>query len=56
MITVVISSVSLAFENPLVDPKSNATYCLTMLDYITTWIFCFELVIKVIAAGFLFNG
>jgi len=53
---ILISSVALAFENPLNDPDSRRVKFLTILDYVTTSIFSTEVVIKVIALGFYFSG
>ena len=46
---ITISSIALAFENPLNNPDSNLVKFLTILDYITTAIFVAEVIIKVIA-------
>jgi len=51
-----ISSVALAFENPLNDPDGMMSGVLLILDYISTVIFVFEVVVKVVATGFYFNG
>jgi hypothetical protein len=51
-----VSSIALAFENPLNDPKGTTAAILYYLDITTTVIFIGELVIKVIAAGFICNG
>ena len=51
-----ISSVALAFENPLNDPEGWLCAVLLILDYISTVIFIFEVVVKVVATGFYFNG
>ena len=53
---IIISSIALAFENPLVDPESPEAKILQVLDIIMTTIFTIEVTIKVIANGFLFNG
>jgi hypothetical protein len=53
---ILISSIALALENPLNDPKSDLVKFLTILDYITTSIFSLEVAIKIIALGFYFNG
>jgi len=56
MIAVVISSIALAFESPLSDPKGSLNFYLKLLDKVITAIFCFEVVVKVISFGFLCNG
>ena len=53
---IIISSIALAFENPLTDPESTLANILVKLDIILTVIFALEIVIKVISHGFLFNG
>ena len=53
---ILISSLTLSQENPLVDPDSTFKFVLTVLDAIMTSCFLLEIVIKVIAHGALFNG
>ena len=53
---IIISSIALAFENPLTDPESTLAEILVKLDIILTVIFALEIVIKVISHGFLLNG
>ena len=53
---IIISSIALAFENPLTDPESTEATILIKLDIILTVVFALEVVIKVISHGFLFNG
>ena len=53
---IVVSSVALAFENPLEDPDSTQSLVLRVLDICMTTIFATEVAIKVIANGFICNG
>ena len=54
MIFIFISSVSLGIDNPLNDPDSTITIVLKIIDYVMTCIFGFEIIIKIIANGFIF--
>jgi hypothetical protein len=56
LIFIVLSSIALAVDNPLLDPKSTTVTILKNLEYIMTAIFFLEVVIKVIASGFVLNG
>jgi hypothetical protein len=56
MVLIIISSISLALENPLNDPDSSLVLVLLILDYITTIFFTIEVMIKVISYGFFLNG
>lgn len=56
LVFIIVSSIALAFENPLVDPESAEAKILKVLDIIMTIIFTIEVMIKVIANGLLFNG
>ena len=56
MLAITVSSILLAVENPLNDPQGNLSFVVLIFDYITTIIFCVEVIIKVIAVGFLCNG
>ena len=51
-----ISSVALAFENPLNDPEGITSKILFYMDITSTAVFTIEVVIKVIAVGFIVNG
>jgi len=48
--------VALAFENPLNDPSGRLAKYLEVFDWVTTTIFTIEVVIKMVAYGFYFNG
>ena len=51
MFFIVLSSILMAFENPLLDPSSLQVRVLEVLSTIFTCIFAFELVVKMIALG-----
>ena len=53
---IIITSVTLAIESPLKDPESTEVKVLSIIDLITTIIFTIEVMIKVIANGFMCNG
>ena len=53
---VLFSTVLLAIDSPLDDPKSRKQELLTILDYFTTTIFSMESIIKIVVFGLLFNG
>lgn len=53
---VLFSTVLLAIDNPLDDPKSRKQILLADLDYFTTAIFSTEAIIKIAIFGFLLNG
>jgi hypothetical protein len=56
IVIILISSVSLAAESPLNDPKGTLVYILFILELMTTVIFIFEMIVKIISGGFLCNG
>ena len=56
LVFICISTINLAIESPLDDPKSPKVVILEYIDYVMTAIFIFEAVLKIIAFGFLFNG
>lgn len=56
MFLIVISSITLAFENPLTDPDSTEFRILEITDMFMTTIFGLEVIIKVISVGFICNG
>jgi Ion transport protein len=53
---VIFSSILLAVDNPLDDPKSKKQAILSILDYTMTAIFSVEALIKIVVLGFFFNG
>lgn len=56
LILILVSSVLLAIENPLTDPNSTEAFVLKILDSILTVAFTVEIIIKVVANGFIANG
>jgi hypothetical protein len=56
LLLIAISSILLALDNPLNDPKSDLTSFLKYSDYILTSFFLAESLLKIIAFGLLFNG
>lgn len=56
ILLIVVSSVQLTLENPLLDPKGWEATSLKWCDRVMTFLFTCEVIIKVIAHGFLFNG
>ena len=56
MCCIFVSTVTLAFEEPLEDPNSQKRMIIGIIDYITTGIFTIEAMLKIIALGFLLNG
>lgn len=53
---IIISSILLCIDSPLDDPNSELQSNLRYLDYIVTFLFVVECVMKVIRKGFIFNG
>ena len=53
---IVASTIVLAFEHPLDDPKSFKLFIINKLDIALTGIFSIEAILKIITAGFWFNG
>jgi hypothetical protein len=56
LLLIAISSVMLALDNPLNDPKSKLVEVLTMSDMVLTSFFILEAALKIISNGLLFNG
>jgi len=56
IISIIVSSVSLALDNPLNDPKSTLSKNLNKVDLICTSIFIFEAVSKIITYGIWYCG
>lgn len=54
LILIVISSISLALDNPLMDPDSTMAILLGDLEVVVTILFVIEMALKVCADGFLF--
>lgn len=55
-IAIIITSILLAFENPLADSKSKMKLSLYWIDVVLTVIFTIEVIIRVISKGFVVNG
>lgn len=53
---ILVSTVTLAFEHPLEDPKSSTMEVLAKIDYGFTAVFCLEATLKIITLGFIMNG
>ena len=51
-----LSTILLAFEKPTDNPQSTKTHNLELIDNIMTAIFLVEMLIKIAALGFVFNG
>ena len=56
LVIIVLSSVALILENPLTNPNSLQAKALVIADVCITTIFTFELILKTISYGFVFNG
>jgi len=56
MTLIIISSITLVIDNPLTDPEAPLIVFVGYLDNCFTVLFTLELVIKVVAMGFLFNN
>lgn len=55
IVLIILSSIALAFDNPLNDPDSTLAQILVALDYIFSSIFIFEATVKILSMGFLFG-
>ena len=53
---IIVSSIHLALDNPLNNPKSTYAKVLVIIDYMLTSIFTFEAFLKMLAFGILLNG
>lgn len=53
---IIFSTLTLAFEEPMMDPNGDMMRIVTLLDQIMTGLFTLEALLKIIALGFLFNG
>ena len=56
MACILLSSMFLAMQSPLMNPKSNLMVTLRVFDYIFTGIFIIECALKIVALGFVANG
>lgn len=53
---IILSTLMLTLESPLMDPESERAINLYWIDVVVTGFFTMELVLKVVVYGFLFNG
>ncbi|TNV87903.1 hypothetical protein FGO68_gene16047 [Halteria grandinella] len=56
LITIIISSVQLAIDSPLLDPNGDKSLNLYIVDTFTTTIFAVEAILKIVSLGFALNG
>ena len=56
IVLILLSSVILCIDTPLIDPDSTLKAVLFHLDVIITFLFLLEAIIKILAFGFLYNG
>ena len=56
LVLIIISTITLALETPLDDPKGDKIRVLKHIDLFMTVAFTFEALVKIIAVGFLFTG
>lgn len=56
LVVIIISSITLALENPLNNPDSKLSKSLDIINIIMTSIFWIEFMMKVLANGLIFNG
>lgn len=56
LVVIIVSTIQLAMDNPLNDPKGGMQKTLGIIDNATTAIFSAELIMKVVAFGLIFNG
>ena len=55
LISILISSILLAFDNPLDDPNSEKAKILGYIDYFFTFLFSIEMLVKIISLSFIFD-
>lgn len=56
LLLIIVSTVTLALDSPLDDPEGEKIQALKLIDRIMTVIFTIEVVVKIIAYGFIFAG
>ena len=56
LLLIAVSTINLALETPLADPNLKKLQVLQYIDYAMTAIFTIEMLSKIVAYGFLFNG
>lgn len=54
-ILIILSSLSLAFSNPLMDPRTPLAQLLDVCDIIFTCAFLLEMIVKILASGLIFE-
>ena len=52
---IILSSITLCIDTPLLNPDSFLATFLRYLDYLFTFLFTVEMLMKIIALGFFFN-
>jgi len=56
LLFICVSTILLAMESPMNDPRSKQTKILAKLDLLMTMIFVVEMLLKIVTFGFLMNG
>lgn len=56
LVLIILSSITLAVDNPLDDPNSKMKIALTYIDIVFTILFLLEALIKIIAKGLIFSN
>ena len=56
VVLILISTILLAIDNPLNDPKSGFSTAMTVLDYVITSSFIIEASLKIVSNGFVYCG
>ena len=56
LLVITLSSIHLALDNPLIDPKGLYAKILLLVDTIITAIFILEVILKMLAFGIISNG
>lgn len=56
LLLILVTTINLALESPLDDPESKKLQVLNYIDYVMNAIFTIEMLLKIVAFGFLFNG
>ena len=56
LVFILISSIHLVLDTPLVDPNSNYARVLSLINLVVTAIFSLEAVLKILAYGLITNG
>lgn len=56
LLLIIVSTVTLALESPLDDPEGDKISTVSVIDLFMTIVFTIEVIVKVIAYGFIFAG